>query len=406
MRLSVSAIYQGLARLVVRFRWLIPVAVIAVAVVVSGAFPSLSSEINNNNSAFLPASAPSTRAADLAAPLLGTAGRSAQVLVVASRAGGLAPADAGALAREVAALRRVPRVSAVRVLGISADRAAVQIRVRIALNGFEVNKAKTVVSDIQRTFTSVNPPPGLQLHTAGEVATLVANQESSQRSGNRVQTFSLLFIIVLLLLVFRSPLAAVVTLLPSALALLISMRLIGELGAHGVKISDITQVLLIVLLLGAGTDYGLFLVFRVREELRAGHAPHDAVRRAIVRVGESISASAATVILALLTLLAASFGFYRDLAIPLAVGMAVMLVLGLTLLPALLALLGRRAFWPARIAPGQQLEGRWGRIAARIVRRPALTLGAGVVLFLALAVGALGYHSSGFGGGHRRARRV
>ncbi len=185
----------------------------------------------------------------------------------------------------------------------------------------------------------------------------MANQASSQRSGNQVQSFSILFIIILLLFVFRSPIAAIVTLLPSGLALAISMRLIGELGAHGLKISAIAQVLLIVLLLGAGTDYGLFLVFRVREELRAGRSPHDAVRHAMVRVGESITASAATVILALLTLLFASFGFYKDLGIPLAIGVLVILLLGLTLLPALLALLGKRAFWPAKIEAGSSARG-------------------------------------------------
>jgi RND superfamily putative drug exporter len=155
---------------------------------------------------------------------------------------------------------------------------------------------------------------------------------------------------------------------------------------------------LIVLLLGAGTDYGLFLVFRVREELRNGHEPHDAVRRGIVRVGESISASAGTVILALLTLLLATFGLYHDLGVPLAIGMVVMLALGLTFLPALLAILGRRAFWPSKVQRGPQHDGVWGRVAARLVRRPEATLAVGVLVFLALAAGALGYRSSGFGG--------
>ena len=131
------------------------------------------------------------------------------------------------------------------------------------------------------------------------------------------------------------------TLVPSGLALLISMRVIGGLGSAGLKISGFAQFLLIVLVLGAGTDYGLFLVFRFREELRDGREPREAVVRALARVGESISASAGTVIVALLTLLLASFGLYRDLGIPLAVGIAVMLLIGLTLLPALLAIFGR-----------------------------------------------------------------
>src|SRR6185437_1469679 len=100
----------------------------------------------------------------------------------------------------------------------------------------------------------------------------------------------------------------------------------------------------------------------------------------------------------LLTLLLASFGLYHDLGLPLAVGMMVMLAIGLTLLPALLAIFGRAVFWPVRIEPGPQREGAWARVAARLVRRPAVTLGAGLVLFLALAAAALGFSSSGFGG--------
>jgi RND superfamily putative drug exporter len=122
------------------------------------------------------------------------------------------------------------------------------------------------------------------------------------------------------------------------------------------------------------------------------------VRHGIVRVGESISGSAGTVILALLTLMLATFGLYHDLGAPLAVGMAVMLALGLTLLPALLAILGRRAFWPTKAVPGTQREGVWGRVASRLVQRPEATLAIGVLVFLGLAAGALGYHSAGFGG--------
>jgi RND superfamily putative drug exporter len=396
-RFSIDHTFGAVARAIVRFRWLVLVLWLLAAVVVSGAFPSLGSEVNNDNSAFLPASSPSTRASDLAAPLLGSS-KTGYVLVVASRSSGLTFQDFAAVSREASAVRQVNGVVAVQGPVLSADRRAAQLRVRVDAARNDVSSAKTIISSLQGTFGRVAAPAGLQLHAAGQIATEVANQASSNKSGNEIQLFSILFIVVLLLLVFRAPLAAVITLAPAGLALLISMRMIGELGAHGVKISSITQVLLIVLLLGAGTDYGLFLVFRVREELRGGHDGREAVVRALVRVGESISASAGTVILALLTLLLASFGLYHDLGLPLAVGMAVMLAIGLTLLPALLAIFGRAVFWPVRIEPGAQREGLWSRVASRLVRRPALTLGFGVVLFLALAAAALGFSSSGFGG--------
>ena len=131
--------------------------------------------------------------------------------------------------------------------------------------------------------------PGSSCALAGAVATNVANQASSQRTGSETQTVSFVFIIVLLLLIFRSVLAPLITLLPAGISLVVSMRLIGELGAHGLKISEITELLLIILILGAGTDYGLFLVFRVREEIRRGLDDRAAVEHALVRVGESIT---------------------------------------------------------------------------------------------------------------------
>ena len=182
------------------------------------------------------------------------------------------------------------------------------------------------------------------------------------------------------------------------LVLGLSGSFIGALGAHGLKISFFTQILLIVLILGAGTDYGLFLVFRVREELLGGLPPKEAVALAVSRVGESISASAATVVVALLTLLLASFGIYHDLGVPLAIGIVVMLAAGLTLLPALLTVFGRAVFWPSKTVPRTHADGVWGRIAGRLVQRPALTLTIGVVIFGVLALFATGFKPGGFGG--------
>jgi putative drug exporter of the RND superfamily len=153
-----------------------------------------------------------------------------------------------------------------------------------------------------------------------------------------------------------------------------------------------------VLVLGAGTDYGLFLVFRVREELREGFDPKEAVRRAMTRVGETISFSAFTVIAALLSLLAATFQIYSQLGVPLAIGIGTMLLAGLTLLPALMAVFGRAVFWPSKTKAGTGKSGWWGRTAARIVRRPALPLTIGVIAFGALAIAVPSYKPGGFGG--------
>ncbi len=109
------------------------------------------------------------------------------------------------------------------------------------------------------------------------------------------------------MLIFRSLLAPLITLIPAFLAVAISGPLVAEAAHADLKVSRLAQRCLIVLVLGAGTDYGLFLVFRVRENLREGADPKDAVRSALTRVGETITFSALTVIAALLSLLVATF---------------------------------------------------------------------------------------------------
>ncbi len=399
---DLDRLYRRVAQLIVRFRWFVVAFWIIVAVVCSAVMPSLSSEVNDNNSAFLNNNEPSVKAAQLATPILGAGatGNVQPVTIVAYTDGRkLTAEDQSAINREIALAEKVDRVKSVQLAGISPDGQATQLRARAEVNGGDINAQTDVVNALEATFPKAGAPPGLHFALAGQIATNVAQQKSSNSSSSKIQSASFILVIILLLLVFRSLNAAILTLLPSGFALVISMRVIGLMGQAGVQISSITQVLLIVLMIGAGTDYGLFLVFRVREELRAGKEPHKAVEDALVRVGESVTGSAGTVILALLTLLFASFGLYHDLALPLAAGVLIMLMIGLSLLPALLAITGRKAFWPAKTVATEQHDGVWGTIATKLLKRPKTTLAVGVAVFLALAAGALGYKAGGFGGG-------
>ena len=112
----------------------------------------------------------------------------------------------------------------------------------------------------------------MQVHLAGQLAINVDQQKQSGNTGNQVQGVAFIFILILLFLIFRSLLAPFITVIPALLSVAIAGPIIGELANHGLKVSPLSQLLLIVLVLGAGTDYGLFLVFRVRERLRQGEA--------------------------------------------------------------------------------------------------------------------------------------
>ena len=285
--------------------------------------------------------------------------------------------------------------------GQSADGRAEQLTVLATLaqsGGLATAQQATLVAGLRDVIRLAGAPSGVSVHTAGPVATRVDTNATSSKTGGQVQWFSIIFVIALLVAVFRSALAPLIAVLPAVVVVLVAERLTAEAAVHGLGVSQIASLLLIVLVLGAGTDYALFLMFRVREEMRAGLPCHQAIEFSVARVGETITFSAGVLIAALLSLATATFSLYSGLAAPLAIAIGLMLIAGLTLLPALLAICGPVAFWPSSVKRGARQAGWWGPTCSRIVRRPLATLAIGLVVFCALAVASAGYLAAGFGG--------
>jgi len=436
--MHIDAVFGAVGRFAVRFRWLVLLIWIIGAIGAVRQLPSLSSVTQSNNSKFLPASAPSEHAAALAAPF-GTANL-LPIPVLAARSGSsLTAADITALTALQGRLRSVSGVVRVLDAGRSPDGRAEQLVVLSTQGGGNQNQQTDLVDGLRAKISSAGLPAGLNAHLAGAVATQVDQQKASGNTAFLLLLFSLLFIVGLLLVIFRSFTLAVTTVIPAIISFAVAGPLVAEAARHGLQVSPIAQFLLIVLVFGAGTDYGLFLVFRVREELRAAqheesgayyqgadglggsllgdviHArqsAREAIVRSVTKVGESITASAATVIVAMVTLLLASFPFYSDLGLPFAIAIGVVLLAGLTLLPALLSLrlsllaikrsTFRTLFGKPKLLPwsiqGSGKPGVWSRVAGRIVRYPARTLIVGLVFFGGLSFAVLGYTAAGFGG--------
>jgi putative drug exporter of the RND superfamily len=437
--MRIDAVFGAIGRFAVTFRWLVLLVWIIGAIAAATQLPSLSSVTQSNNAKFLPASAPSEHAAVLAAPF-GTAGLQPVPVVAARAASRLTPADVTALSALQGQLRSVSGVAKVLDAGVSPNGHAEQLVVLASqISGGNPNAASNLVDALRAKITAAGLPAGLQVHLAGDIAAEVDQQKASGNTGGKIEELSLLLIIVLLVLIFRSLTLALTTLAPALISFTIAGPLVAEAAKHGLQVSSLASFLMIVLVLGAGTDYGLFLVFRVREELRAaqhgeqgayypgrrglagslaGDLIHTrppakaAIIRSVTKVGESIAFSAATVIAAVLTLLLASFSFYSGLAAPFAIAIGVMLFAALTLLPALLSIrlsllamkraVFQRVFGRPKLLPwniqGSGKPGVWGRVAGRIVRYPVPTLLAGVVFFGALGVAVFGYTAAGFGG--------
>jgi putative drug exporter of the RND superfamily len=392
----VHTFFAATGRFAVRFRWVIVAAWLAATILAHQFLPSLASVANASNVSYLPASSPSLQAARLAAPFQDV-NQTAVPVVAARDRGALTAADTTAITGLTARLAAVTTVQRVSDLGVSRDGQAAQLQVLAAINLDAPGPAQDLVTGLRHAIAASALPPDLHAHVAGPLAAQADVSQGSGRSANLGEDLSIVFILVLLLVVFRSVLAPLLTLAPAVLVTQLAGPVIAEASRAGLKVSALTQILILILALGAGTDYGLFLVFRVREELRGGHTPHDAVTLALTKVGESITFSGGTVIAALLTMTLATFGLYSSLGAPLAIAIALMLAAGLTLLPALLAIFGRAVFWPSRTDRGAGRLGWWGRTAGRIVAHPAATLALGLVVFGALATVAIGYVPTGFG---------
>ena len=178
---------------------------------------------------------------------------------------------------------------------------------------------------------------------------------------------------MLMLLTYRSPLIAGLMLGVVAVAYLIATGLVyGLVQADLTTVSGQSTAILIVLMFGAGTDYCLLIVSRFRDELRRVSDVETAMPRAASRTGPAIFATGGIVVAAMLVLGLADYNATREMGPLLALGIVVMMACGLTLLPALLAVFGRRAFWPAvpREEPVEQTPARWTRIGRLVRRRP------------------------------------
>jgi putative drug exporter of the RND superfamily len=198
-------------------------------------------------------------------------------------------------------------------------------------------------------------------------------------------------VLVLLLAIYRSPVIALVPLFVVGIAYgIAAAATYGLVQAGIVEVNGQTTSLLIVLMFGAGTDYCLLIVARYREELRRYEDKHEAMAHATERTAPAILSAGGTVFFAMLILTLADFKATQTMGPVLALGIAIMLLVGLTLLPALLSALGRGAFWPAIPQHGSDQVrplGIWRRVGHFVHDRPVFAILVSVVV---LGAGALG----------------
>ena len=393
-----------LARIVTgrRSKWLVVLAWVALTVPFGALGGKLAEATDNRTESFLPSEAESTEALRVQEERF-PGGETVTGLIVYKRAGGLTAADQAAIAADAErAADTLP------LLGPPVVPFAEGAPPELVSPGRDLAYTIVVLPDDNdripawgtdlRDAVHAETPEGLDVYVTGGLG---FNADFEAVFGDidvKVLTVTVALVLVLLGLIYRSPLIALIPLVVVGIAYTIARGLVYLYADSGATVSDNGTSILVVLMFGVGTDYCLLLVSRYREELR-GHADkHAAMEIAIRRAGPAILASGLTVALTMLVLLVATIGSTNSLGPMSAIGVTVAFVAGLTLLPALLTVSGRRGFWPrhhtVEFRPdggGEEREGIWRRVGQRVLQRPGAALAGTLAAFALGALGLLAY---------------
>lgn len=377
----------SLARLTTRYAALIVGLWVLVAGVANLAVPQLERVVDSHARSFMPPGAPSAVAAARAAELFNQTPSNNFVYVVLERDPRLAPQDRrfydalttalGSDQRHVYAVTDLWSQPATAAGAQSSDGKAVSVMVRLA-GMLGTAQARDSVNAVRGTVHKLSPPAGLQVHVTGPGATIVDEFSAIDRQMLGITAATIGLILLLLLLVYRSPVAAAIPLISVGLALALARAVVAALGqANVVEVSLFSVALMAAMTLGAGTDYAIFLVGRYHEGRRRGVEPAQALTQAYRSIAPVVIGSALTVSVALACLVFAKVGSFRSAGLPCAIGILATMVAALTLTPALMKLAIRRGYLEPRPSTTAR---RWRRVGTTVARWP------GPVLITALAL--------------------
>ena len=416
-----------------RSRWAVLVAWLVLMVVSAPLAMKLEDERVDQTTSLLPAGSDSAAVTEtLAKRFKGGSGRATVLLY--HRRGGLTDEDKTRIARDAGEAAKVPLAGTpipgfVRVPDSAGPapepgQVAPDGATAFTVVPLDSGKAAEVAESIEELRAlGGGAGGGLEYHVTGSPALLNDINTAVEAADIVLVLATVLFVLALLLAIYRSPILAFVPLFVVIVSFLVSSAIIYLLARQGLEVDSTSTSLLAVLIFGAGTDYCLLLVSRYRDDLRHTEDANAALGNAMPHAVPAIVASGFTVAAALLTLLASQLGTNKTLAPVCAIGVVVILVAGVTLLPALLSLLGRHGFWPSaeqaaydptrhagpkaiKGAPKPTAEeefvgqrgsvargrmGLWTRTGLRVLERPLPALVGGIALLSVLALGLLTY---------------
>lgn len=234
---------------------------------------------------------------------------------------------------------------------------------------------RAFVDDVMDEFEADYGNVEFSEYVTGMSAISFDMSDGSAKDLQRIEPFTILMILILIGLFFRSFITSATPPMTIGIAFVVVMGLMFLLG-QVLNIFFFTQMLLLVTMMGAGCDYCIFIIARYREELRAGKSHHDSLREAIIWAGESIAISGAAVFIGFGSMAVCSYEMVSVMGICMALSIFVALIAALTFIPSMLNLVGDRIFWPTKtdafMEGGKATRGwyAWcGNIASRYFER-------------------------------------
>lgn len=245
-----------------------------------------------------------------------------------------------------------------------------------------VSKKHGTVKKINHELTDAVKAHGVKSYITGSD---ILNDDFSaaiQEGIKKTEVISIIFIFIVLVLVFRSPIVPLISLLSVGVSFLTSLSIVTNLvEKFNFPFSNFTQVFMVIVLFGIGTDYNILLYNQFKDELSRGLSNWEATRRARKEAGKTILYSGSSVLIGFSALGLAKFSIYQS-AIGVAVGVAVLLIVLLTLNLFFMATMGKKMFWPSKNFDGEGQSKLWHRLSSNATIHPIISLAIVLILLM------------------------
>ncbi|MBT8911010.1 permease [Lactobacillus delbrueckii subsp. bulgaricus] len=243
-----------------------------------------------------------------------------------------------------------------------------------------IAKSHGSISQVYDEINKVVKTSGVRTYVTG---TDVLNNDftsSIQEGIKKTELITVVFIFIVLIIVFRSPVVPLVSLLTVGVSFLVSFSIVTNLvNQVNFPFSNFTQVFMVIVLFGIGTDYNILLYNHFKEYLGNGLGVAEATKDSIKKAGRTILYSGSSILIGFSALGLANFSVYRS-ASGIAVGVLVLLIVLLTLNPFFMATLGKKMFWPSKEFAGENPSKMWHGISSATLKRPVVFLAAVAVV--------------------------